>query len=555
MITSISQIPKLSGPALLDEIAFGKHRGKYLWEVPDNYWQYMEGIGACNYGVVITKVNEALKVKSEYKDVAPVVSTLPKYTASDLPSWLYDYQVRELLRISGMSRAIINGCIGSGKTLLALVLSELYGYKKALITCPQTIHRSWIGKIVERTGQSYIRLNGTIDERTDILKNTNYTYYLINQESFMDFEADITKLKKSQELMAKKKESYKALLDAMIKASFEFAFFDESHLYLQNHSTSIYKSVKSLLKYIPNAYLMTGTFFTEGREERAVDQLHLINPSLFGNKAITKIYKEWFYLDSYYKPAAIKPEYAPILAKIIADNSIIIRPEELKLPKPIHEVRDIIMHGDQLQAYIKASKEMEIELTSETVDITAKIALIVRQRQISGGVVLGHRFKDNGKIKELIDVISEYGKESFAVVCQYLDEIELVKETLTKKKYSVCVVSGNVTGHARDEAIESFIEKRNQVILLQLDTGGVGIDGLQQVCRFCVIYSSTYQSSRIDQLVGRFVRTGQSTNVVFTWLKNILPVADMSIDEKMELSVSKKIEREKDFIDLIMEKR
>lgn len=548
MITNLKQIETLSGLALTQKLGIGKHKGKHLWELPDDYLRYCAKNGYFDYDKVRAKIEESKTIKL----IDPIKSVLPVYTESDLSDWLYPYQKRELMRFPGRSRIIINGCIGSGKTIMALELARLYGYRKTLITVPKTVHSSWINKIMDRTNQSYIRLNGSLEERAELLLNTNYTFYLINQESFTKYETKEMPIGKIKDRQDKMNKLYQDLLEAVILARVEFAFFDESHLYLQNHSTATYKNIKLMLQYVPHPYLMTGTFFSEGREERAVDQLHLINPSLFADRPITTIYKERFILDDHYKPVMLDPKFIPALTKLIANNSMVIHSDELKLPKPIFQTHEIEMHGDLWRAYQKAEREMLIEMQSDDVSIPAKIALITRLRQISGGSVLDQRFKDNDKLTELKNVVSEYGGDPFIIGCQYKDEIEIIKDKL--KSYKIAVISGDITGVNRDKAINDFRNKRVQCLIIQLDSG-IGLDGLQDVCRFCVIYSGTYQSSKLEQFYGRLVRVGQMTNAVFTFLRHVRPDGNPSIDEIMAAAVDSKNEKTEEFMNMIMEKR
>ena len=553
MIYRIDQISKLSGIALTDKIGFGKHSGKHLWEIPESYWRYMSTTGSCNADIVICKSKEAKEAFARIPKVQPA-NELPVYTASDIeaaPFTLRPPQHREIMRFPGRNRVLINGAIGSGKTIIALMMSHLYGYRKTLIICPRTIHSSFAEKIQKFTGKSVIRLYGPVRDRVDMIYSTNAQFYIINPEVFSVPDKKIGKDQKYNERMDALIQSRQELTEAIAAARFEFAIMDEAHLYLQNHSNATYKALRTLQKYIPAVYPMTGTVYTEGRLERAVDLLHFMNPALFGGRAITSIYKELFELDSYYRPAAPKPGTRELISRIMAENSMVITKEELKLPTPVEEIVEVEMSGDWLDAYMRAWKSFEIMAGDETIEITAKIAQITRLRQISGGSVLGTRFKNN-KIQTMLDVVSEYGTESFGVVCQYHEDIALVSDALAKAGYKFGVISGKITGPNRDRVIADFRARRIQGIILQQGTGGVGIDGIQEISRFCCQYSGSYSSSQTEQTDGRWVRDGQLTNAVFHRIHAVLPGGEFSQDQLMAMAVKLKIETSEEFMKFVL---
>ena len=125
------------------------------------------------------------------------------------------------------------------------------------------------------------------------------------------------------------------------------------------------------------------------------------------------------------------------------------------------------------------------------------------------------------------------------VFCQFHDEMEILQNYLNASPavYKVSQYHGGMTDAEKDSVIESTKAplpmesmERHEVLLLQLQSGGVGLN-LQHFTKI-IFMSPWWTAALMDQAVGRAVRMGQKEIVEVTLL--ILKEEEtMNIDEKM----------------------
>jgi len=124
------------------------------------------------------------------------------------------------------------------------------------------------------------------------------------------------------------------------------------------------------------------------------------------------------------------------------------------------------------------------------------------------------------------------------VFCQFHDEMEILQAYLESSPaiFKVSQYHGGLTDTQKDEVIESTKgelpqgEARHEVLLLQLQSGGVGLN-LQHFTKI-IFMSPWWTSALMDQAVGRAVRIGQKETVEVTMLV-LKEEESMNIDETM----------------------
>ena len=123
------------------------------------------------------------------------------------------------------------------------------------------------------------------------------------------------------------------------------------------------------------------------------------------------------------------------------------------------------------------------------------------------------------------------------VFCQFHDEMEILQDYL-KASPAVSHVwqyHGGMTDKQKDGVIEDTTTQltesgQHQVLLLQLQSGGVGLN-LQHFSRV-IFMSPWWTAALMDQAIGRAVRIGQTKLVEVTMLV-LKEESSMNIDEKM----------------------
>ena len=125
------------------------------------------------------------------------------------------------------------------------------------------------------------------------------------------------------------------------------------------------------------------------------------------------------------------------------------------------------------------------------------------------------------------------------VFCQFHDEMEILQAYLESSPavYKVSQYHGGLNDSQKDDVIEGSKEPlpmnqeaRHEILLLQLQSGGVGLN-LQHFTKI-IFMSPWWTSALMDQAVGRAVRIGQKETVEVTLLV-LKEEETMNIDEKM----------------------
>jgi SNF2 family DNA or RNA helicase len=121
------------------------------------------------------------------------------------------------------------------------------------------------------------------------------------------------------------------------------------------------------------------------------------------------------------------------------------------------------------------------------------------------------------------------------VFCQFHDEMDMLQEFLGESMSvgSVLQYHGGLTEKAKADALAAThddLNGKHQVLLLQLHSGGVGLN-LQHFTRI-IFMSPWWTAAMMDQAIGRAVRIGQD-DVVEVTLLVLKEEETMNIDEKM----------------------
>ena len=188
---------------------------------------------------------------------------------------------------------------------------------------------------------------------------------------------------------------------------------------------------------------------------------------------------------------------------------------------------------------------------------TAQFALLMRLRQLSvhPQVYINARRKGS-TIYEREDwdtpstkfttlrslVVEEQEPTKWIIFCQFHDEMEILQAFLEKNPavWRVQQYHGGMKDKEKEEVIQATFEeapgqttaapKRHDVLLLQLQSGGVGLN-LQHFTRV-VFMSPWWTAALMDQAIGRAVRIGQTEQVKVTLLL-LKEEASMNIDNAM----------------------
>lgn len=205
--------------------------------------------------------------------------------------------------------------------------------------------------------------------------------------------------------------------------------------------------------------------------------------------------------------------------------------------KPLTYIESSVdLKGSQLRLYNKIERDMFAPFKGMSISAVNAGSKLWKLHQIAGGFVKD----DDGnpvevgraKINRLRRLISE-GELPAVIFCRYLEEIDVIEEMMKELGLVVNVIKGKTKKHLRPLIQSDFQAGKTDVLILQIKTGGVGIDLFRSHVGY--IYSTTPSFIDFDQAVKRLHRRGQKHPV-----KIILLIAADTVDEDLTGLVLKK---------------
>ena len=514
-----------SGASLCDPVGFGKYKGKHLWEIPETYWQSFCTKTGLAFSELLSKVSEAKYNKA-------VIESKPQRRKVDpalIRDFLFPHQKEYVLRFGDMPYSNLWAAIGTGKTYayLELVRHKIRVGDKVLILCPKTVFTSWNNAILNFLGAkaSYINLTGSTDEKIQRLSYDRY-FYITNYETLLN----------------------EKIVAELIRKEFSFIAADEAHKFFANTKTKTYKNAMALSASIENKNILTGT----PRRSNDMNIYGLITFLDRGERFGASFYgfRQKYFNSDY---MGFNYEFKDSLRKEFWDKikscSYIVTQDVLKLPELTEQVIEIELTGETLNHYKVMKQDAIIEVNrynNHKIVASIAIAKITKLRQLCSGFVNDtERQKslvfNQDKIVALADFL-EGIDEPVIITASYTQEIEQIVKLLKEKEYSYGVISGKISDKDRNIYIDSFSKNNLDVLIIQEDSGGVGIDGLQNYCSLMIRYSYGYSYDTDQQIIGRIQRSGQNKSMRMIRFKTILPNGKETIEDAIIKTIENKQE-------------
>lgn len=132
------------------------------------------------------------------------------------------------------------------------------------------------------------------------------------------------------------------------------------------------------------------------------------------------------------------------------------------------------------------------------------------------------------KIPYVIDYVRQVASEEpdrQAVIFTYS---QAVSEALSDR-LGIPAIYGDIDHRQREHALSKFTARECQYLVAQIGTAGQGLNGLQDVCDYMIIVEPDWAPGGHDQIIGRLVRYGQTSDIVR--VDNIIAVG--TLDEQV----------------------
>lgn len=217
----------------------------------------------------------------------------------------------------------------------------------------------------------------------------------------------------------------------------------------------------------------------------------------------------------------------------------------LDLPE-FHDIQlEVELSPKAKKIYDAMSSALVAEVENGTVTAANAMVKLLRLQQITSGNVRpdeSDRYEtvDDSKIEALEELLDDLPMdEPIVVFVRFTEDARRVKEVIKKVRGTE---AAELTGQAHEQ--EDFISGKKNEIVINIQSGGTGVDGLQDRARYCVYYSMGFSLGDYEQSRKRLHRPGQKRTVFYYHL-----VAKGTVDER----VYKSLDSRRNVVDYVLE--
>lgn len=460
--------------------------------------------------------------------------------------------------------------MGTGKTFVAInYMFHRFlenGIQKVLVVCPTSLFDHWdkeIRKYAPTDDYRTVILDGGKKKNIAALNRVHVdgdrlNFYIVNYESVAgrSRRKSVEGVKESKEDRVRSDEIVRAFADL----GFDGIVCDESHK-IKNHKSLQSMAMKEIAQGSRYRVLLTGTP-TTNKIGDLFSQYQFMDDSWFGDNyykfdARYCIYKKEETRDGRKFKVLVGQKNGEEIEKILASSSFRVKKEDCQdLPPKMYHTRTVKMIPAQASAHASMKKFLHatLEDAGSVVEVNNNLVKTLRLRQITSGFVDKgngkiHHFDPNPKLAELMDIAEDLiaqGKQ-FIVWTYFLEDLSIVSETLMQAfDLKVGMIYGDVPREDRTRQIDEFWKKKLDVLVIQEQTGGLGID--LSCCDTNIFFSNTWNYAERDQAESRSHRTGAEKH-------KSINIIDLVCANSIDRLVMSAFRRKKNLSDYLFENR
>ena len=405
---------------------------------------------------------------------------------------------------------VVNGDdMGIGKTGQAILTVELQSLFPCLIICPASVKFNW-----KKEWMKWFPSRGVtvIDEYTsDSLLTDVLT---INYD----------RLDKNKDWL--KKIGWKSIV------------CDESH-YLKNNKSLRSKAARSILRKTKNRYFLTGTAILNQPSE-LINQLSILGEfdNLFGN------WKQYVIRYCNAKETRygwdIGGASNTVELNMILRRSVYIRREKREVLHELPEIQHSVVDAEitNRKDYRRAEQDLigyigdnVSKVASQKAANAESLVLMNTLRTLAG------RGKINS-IKEFVQDFIEGCDRKLLIFAIHREVVDSIVDLFKCPK-----VDGSTSSQKRIEIVNAFASNNERVLVGNIQSLGVGVDGLQESCSDLLFVELPDRPADIDQAIGRLERMGA---------KNAINIYYLLAEKTIDIDLWESLQNKKKVVDGVL---
>jgi superfamily II DNA or RNA helicase len=445
------------------------------------------------------------------------------------PQWHHQGEAIRFMR--HLPAGVLNMGTGTGKTKTTIDLIDLRGHRFVLVITKKKAVSVWkkdVAKFLGADAMNVVQL-----DTGSVAKNLK-----LAQAAVADTSKPIILVTNYQSVWRD------VFAKWILKQPIDLLVLDESHsIKAPGGKASIF--LKRLRKGVPCVVALTATFFGD-KPIDVYGQMRTIDPAVLGT-SFKAFKEEYCYLGGYTGREIIGYRNQDQLAEKLAPYLFQVDKSVLKLI-PVREKRYYCKLPAATQAiYNKFSEDGYVGFKHDdngkpvldrsedapmTVRVDNPLTKLLRQQQIACGFItpddsteLVHF--DTSKIDTLEEILTDLPDMEdvpqhtpVVIYCRFKQDLLNIKAVAQKLGYTYGEISGDI------DQQEDFKSGKINLLGCQINAGGTGVDGLQEVAHIAVYYSTGHSLVEYLQSLGRLDRPGQTYSVL-----NIYIVAENTVDE------------------------
>lgn len=320
------------------------------------------------------------------------------------------------------------------------------------------------------------------------------------------------------------------------------AILDESQK-IKNGQAKQSKAAHTLGQLCKYRLILTGTPVTQSPMD-VFSQYRFLNPDVFGRSFI-QFRSRYAIMGGYQGYQIVGYQNLPELAdKAHSIAYRVTKDECLDLPPTTDQVLYCEL-DESAKVYRQMEKDMVAIVGGEKVTTPIILTQLLRLQQITGGFIplantevsaeaqrletVGHE-----KISLLRELVTDYPvTKQLVVFARFIPEIKAIAEVCRACGFKTGVLSGNTSPKDRGELVNRFQKGHIRVLVIQIQTGGLGIT--LTAADTAIFYSTSFSFADYEQARARIHRIGQKRPVTYIHL-----IARGTIDEQIMLALKEK---------------
>lgn len=424
----------------------------------------------------------------------------------------WEHQKRAFWFAADLPGAMLAMDMGTGKTKVAVDLTNYRGRKRVLITCPKSVVGVWPREFRAHSSNDYFIIPCLEEKLADRLEEAQ----------------------RKVRTISKRGDPFVLIInhDAVWRGDFgnwvmetqwDQLIVDESHR-AKDPKGSLANFLHLLSERIPYRLLLTGTPMPHSPLDIHA-QFRLMDITIFGSN-----------FNAFKRTYAILGGFGTKKQEVVGfqnqdrlrDNFFklayqVTKEEALDLPEFTHVDIPVMLKPETWRVYSKIKDEFYAELERGEVTIANAPVKIMRLQQIANGFVK----LDDGTLEristEKMDALEDLLKnipDPVVVFCNFTEDLHAVR-TVTQRlgrRY------GEISGSQKDLTPDSTYPPDIDVMGVQLKAGGVGIDLTR--ASHAIYYSNSYNMGDYHQSLARVHRPPQTRKVTYHHL-----MADGTMDQ------------------------